>query len=181
MGTHPIFESDFDCLTEPMPAAPPPPPAPLPIKPIGTSEIGNPGQIAKIAFDSRETGILDLSRSGLSNFPNGVIKLSDGSKVKKVILSGNALKTLPRDFSQFYEATEIDLSDNNFSHFAICFTDMYNLHTINLSRNKFETISELEMEKMPAKTKLILSGNPIDDKGKQVIRKFNKKAYNIIV
>ena len=124
----------------PAPLSAPPPPAPLPIKPIETSEIGNPGQIAKIAFDSRETGILDLSKSGLSNFPNGVIKLSDGSKVKKVILSGNALKTLPRDFSQFYEATEIDLSDNNFSHFAICFTDMYNLHTINLSRNKFETI-----------------------------------------
>ena len=78
-------------------APPPPPPAPVggppppPLsaierKPIETSEIGDPGKIARIAFESRETGILDLSKSGLSNFPNGCIKLSDGSKVKRICL-----------------------------------------------------------------------------------------------
>ena len=56
----------------PMAALPPPPP--IPITPLETTEIGNPGLIAKIALESRETGILDLSKSGLSKFPNGVIK-----------------------------------------------------------------------------------------------------------
>ena len=108
-----------------------------------------------IAFESRETGILDLSASGLSNFPNGVIKLSDGSKVKKIDLSKNALKALPRDFSQFYEATHLDLSNNNFSHFAIAFTYMYNLVEIDLTNNSFETLSDLELDKMNPKTKII--------------------------
>ena len=84
---------------------------------------------------------------------------------KKNLISGNALKSLPRDFSQFYEATEVDLSNNNFANFAVCFTMMYNLEVIDLSNNKFTTLSELEMERMPAKTTLILTGNHLDQKG----------------
>jgi len=41
-------------------------------------------------------------------------------------------------------------------------------------------LSELEMEKMPSKTELILTGNPIDQKGKEIIEKFQKKNYKII-
>lgn len=133
-----------------------------------------------LAFESRETGILDLSASGLSNFPNGVIKLSDGSKVKKIDLSKNALKALPRDFSQFYEATHLDLSNNNFSHFAIAFTFMYNLVEIDLTNNSFETLSDLELDKMNPKTKIILTGNPINQQGLEVMETFNKGAYNIV-
>ena len=56
--------------------------------------------MARAAIEARETGILDLSNSGLAKFPLGVIKLA-GSDVTRIDISNNELKALPRDFCSF--------------------------------------------------------------------------------
>ena len=44
-----------------------------------------------------------------------------------------------------------------------------------------EDLFELEMERMPSKTTLILSGNELDEKAMSIIKEFNeKRKYNIV-
>ena len=70
--------------------------------------LGDPASVARAAIEARESGILDLSGSGLAKFPLGVIKLA-GSDVTHIDISNNDLKALPRDFCSFTQG-----SDENF-------------------------------------------------------------------
>ena len=93
---------------------------------------------------------ISLSHNALKSLPRkvGIIEL-------QILILYALLIPLKRDFSQFYECTEVDLSHNNFTNFAVCFTMMYNLNVIDLSYNKFTTLSELEMERMPKKEQIL--------------------------
>jgi len=102
-----------------MPEVPPPPPPPPGIGPpkfevkaqdrihttFEPTDQGDPASVARAAIEARESGILDLSGSGLAKFPLGVIKLA-GSDVTHIDISNNDLKALPRDFCSFTQGSD---------------------------------------------------------------------------
>lgn len=80
-----------------------------------------------------------------------------------IILSGKNLSSLPDDFSNLNNLTEIDLSNNNFTQIPKELYKATNLLTINLTGNKINNIPADIQTYLPQLESIILDGNPMDE------------------
>jgi len=126
---------------------------------------------------NRQTGVLDLSMSDLSDvsFLKKLSNSKTATRITKIDLSDNAISELPDDLDFFPEKIapnikEIDFSSNRLKTIPKCLGALKNLQKLNFYSNK---IVELPVDVFGRLTKLsyldLSSNNNLDDKWRKLL------------
>ncbi len=100
---------------------------------------------------------LDLASCGLTHFPEEIFDLADTLEILN--LSGNALTSLPDDFTKLHKLRVIFCSDNRFSHVPEVLGQCTNLEMVGFKANQ---IRSLPAASLPNKLRwLILTDNQL--------------------
>ncbi|NXE10851.1 LRC18 protein, partial [Lophotis ruficrista] len=90
----------------------------------------------RISFDGGRR--LDLSKMGITTFPNCILKLAD---VDELDLSRNMLKKIPSSIQKFQKLRWLDLHSNQLEELPEAIGTLQNLFYLNICNNKLTTKS----------------------------------------
>merc|ERR1711915_443820 len=128
MGTHPIFESDFDCLTE------------MPVLVSGTEYLSEKTEVREIVLIRGEDGLGFNIRGG---FDAPYIKEDPGIFVTKIRDSGAAITSgLIKVGDKVVEINGIDLTKSTHSEAVQAFVSAGNEVTLKIISNHYNNIIE---------------------------------------
>jgi Leucine-rich repeat (LRR) protein len=68
--------------------------------------------------------------------------------------------------------THLNLENNEFSRFPVAFVTMPNLQFINISNNKYESLSEEELKRFPSSLQVTITNNPLNEESVQLAKKY---------
>ncbi|NXV80207.1 LRC18 protein, partial [Atlantisia rogersi] len=88
----------------------------------------------RISFDGGRR--LDLSKMGITTFPNCILKLDD---VDELDLSRNMLKKIPSSIQKFQKLRWLDLHSNQLEELPAAIGTLQNLFYLNICNNKLTT------------------------------------------
>ncbi|GGA85707.1 hypothetical protein GCM10008015_28040 [Flavobacterium palustre] len=91
----------------------------------------------KAFIKSKNITKLDLSNSGLKEFPKEIFELKN---LRKLNLSNNNIKAIPKEISNLKLLEVLDLSNNRITNFYAKICELKKLKSLNLNNNKISSI-----------------------------------------
>merc|ERR1711953_357657 len=147
MGTHPIFESDFDCLTDKR----------MEVENSLNKSDANIINIANHVPSDISLKHVDLSRNQISYIPDN---FGNFLNLKSLNLSKNKLdsKSFPATLSRLQMLEELNLSSNNLSEFPTFILELPRLRVLHLAENKISSLP-IEISRLSNLERLYLGNN----------------------
>ncbi|XP_048586268.1 leucine-rich repeat-containing protein 57-like [Nematostella vectensis] len=132
-----------------------------------TSDIPEKGTVDFLIQSSKNLNSLDLSFQNLSNFPTGLLELT---QLEYLYLKGSQISALPEEFfRKLINLVWLDLRDNQLENLPNSIGEHGRLKTLLLQGNKLK-ILPLELGLLNSLSAISLSGNPIEDPPEDVIK-----------
>lgn len=110
-----------------------------------------------VNIPSKSISKLDLSNSGLTDFPKEVFGLRN---LRKLNLSNNKIKTVPKEIQKLRLLETLDLSNNKIGGFYANLCRLKNLKRLNLNNNNLKSIPK-QVEYLQKLTTLMIANNNI--------------------
>lgn len=128
-----------------------------------------------VEIPSKHISKLDLSRKGLTNFPEEVLYLKN---LRKLNLSHNKIKKIPKEIEELRNLEVLDISNNDINNFYSKICSLKKLKVLNLNNNRIKSIP-IQIENLESLKNLQIAKNNLTSLPKSFSNLKNLQKLNI--